>query len=458
MKNRLTLIVAVLFLGFQFTTAQNADCATQLSLFAESAKAKNYDAAEPYYAKLVTDCPSYSLATYQYGIKMYDHYLDNAPDAEKMKFAQKLIEAHQAKLEHFEDNPRVKKGDVLADIAQVMYDNKVGTTEEQYAAFDKAWDEDRKSFKSPKGLLTYFSLLVDLQEQGKKELQDVFDSYDAVITKIETENNDLATRVTPLIEKQESGEDLSSKEKRLLKNGEIYLKNYSIVTGSINGKFGKLADCDNLIPLYSSQFEEKKSNSDWLRAAAGRMSGKECTDDPLFKQLVEALHANEPSPESAYYLGILEEKAGNNSKAFEYYNESAERQTDPKKKAKVYVKLAENLKSKGSYSSARNYYRKVLEINPSYGRAYLAIAEMYAKSVNNCGNTAFEKRSVYWLAADMAEKAGRVDPSLSSTSSKTAAAYRGRAPQKADIFSEGMAGKTIRIGCWIGASVRVPNV
>jgi hypothetical protein len=83
---------------------------------------------------------------------------------------------------------------------------------------------------------------------------------------------------------------------------------------------------------------------------------------------------------------------------------------------------------------------------------------MIAQSANNCGDTAFEKRAVYWKAAEYAERAARVDPSISGTANETAAAYRGRAPQKQDIFQNDMQGKTISIGCWIGESVRVPNL
>ena len=458
MKTKATLLITALFLGIQFTNAQAADCATQLSLFATSAKNKQYDAAKPHYETLVKDCPSYSLATYQYGVRMYKHFLDKSTEANKKQNAENLIAAHQAKLKYFENDPKVDKGDVLADIAQVMYDNKLGTTEEQYAAFDKAWTTDKASFKSPKGLLTYFSLLIDLQEAGKKDLQEVFDKYDEVITKIEKENDELAVKVTPLIEKQDNQESLNRSEKISLKNGEIYLKNYSVVAGSINGKFGKIADCENLIPLYQGQFEEKKTDSNWLKSAAGRLSGKDCTDDPLFKKLVEALHTNEPSADSAFYLGRLEEQAGNMTKALKYYNESAELQTDPTKRAKVYYRLAESAKAKGSYSTARSFYNKALQNKPSLGVAYLKIADMYAKSVNNCGGTSFEKRFVYWLAADMASKAGRVDPSIKSNANQAAAAYRGRAPQKSDIFSANMAGKTVNIGCWIGSSVKVPNL
>ena len=83
---------------------------------------------------------------------------------------------------------------------------------------------------------------------------------------------------------------------------------------------------------------------------------------------------------------------------------------------------------------------------------------MYAQSANSCGEDAFSKRAVYWLAAEYAAKAGRVDPSLNDISNKTVAAYKGRAPQKSDIFQAGKAGQTIHIGCWIGESVRVPSL
>ena len=83
---------------------------------------------------------------------------------------------------------------------------------------------------------------------------------------------------------------------------------------------------------------------------------------------------------------------------------------------------------------------------------------MYAASDNNCGETTFNKRAVFWLAADEARRAGRVDPTLKKASGQTVANYMSKAPQKADIFSEGNAGQTIRIGCWIGSSVTVPSL
>jgi hypothetical protein len=83
---------------------------------------------------------------------------------------------------------------------------------------------------------------------------------------------------------------------------------------------------------------------------------------------------------------------------------------------------------------------------------------MYAKSANSCGDNPFNKRAVFWYAAQEARKAGQVDSRLKSNAAQTAASYEANAPTKAEIFSQNMAGKTINIGCWIGGSVKVPSL
>jgi tetratricopeptide (TPR) repeat protein len=188
------------------------------------------------------------------------------------------------------------------------------------------------------------------------------------------------------------------------------------------------------------------------------MDSKECSDDPFFVTLVEALHRLDPSADSAYYLGILNDKRGNSDEALKYYEESIALQTDGYKKAKILFKIANKFKDAGRKSAARNYANKALGFQPSLGRAYLLISNMYASSANDCGDTQFNKRAVYWLAAEMARKAGRVDPSLKSVADKTAVSYEGRAPSKTDIFTEGNQGQVIKFDCWINRSVTVPSL
>lgn len=456
MKTKVILFVSGVLLSSGVLQAQaNQECATTASLAYSDAKAKNYEAAFPRIQTLRQDCPSYSIVTYQYGEIILKDKLKNAPEAEKQAIVEDLIKLYEERIQHFP--AKTDAGKIYVDIAQLQYDNKIGTTEEQYAAFDKAFKENKDSFNA-KSLYTYFNLLIDLQDAGKKELQDVFTSYDSVTAAIEQQENELAAGLGKLVEKKESGETLTAKEEQQLNAFEINLKAYSTVRTGVDGLLGQRADCDNLIPLFTKDFEARKTDVNWLKSAAGRLSGKDCTEDPLFFKMVEALHKQEPSAKSALYLGQLAEADGNASKALEYYNQSAELETNASDKARVYMMIANNNKQAGRFGQARTYYRRALDAKPSTGRAYLSIADMIAQSANNCGNTTFEKRAVYWLAARYAERAGQVDPSIASNANQAAAAYHGRAPQKADIFSEGMAGKTISVGCWIGESVKVPTL
>ena len=457
MKARFIALITGAVLGSSVLSAQSNDCATMAALAYDDAKAKNYEAAYEPLMKVREECPKYSLATFQYGERALNYKIENAEGAEKEQYIEELISLWEERLELFPN--KTSKGKIYSDIAQLRYDNKIGTKEELYNAFDKVYTEDRENFTSPKGLYAYFDLMVEMQDAGDRELQDAFDNYDKVMEKIEEEENDAAERLAPLLKKQEEGEELTSKEKKQIEYAEINLKNYNLVKGSINAKLGARADCDNLIPLYKKDFEAKKSDVSWLQNANARLSAKDCTEDPLFFQVSEALHQLEPSANSAYSLGQLAEADGDRAKALEYYNEAAELEEDPNDQARIYYRIATNYKERGSFSQARNYYRKALEAKPSLGNAYLQISNMIAQSANNCGETTFDKRAVYWLAADYAARAARVDPSIASNANQTATAYRGRAPQKSDVFQGGRsAGEAIQIGCWIGETVRIPQM
>ncbi len=455
MKTKAILLFTLLLLSFSGKALAQApdDCAITLSYFIEPAKAKNYEAALPHYEKVIKECPKSSLATYQYAVKMFEYFIEEKGDKTKVE---DLIQAYRLRLENFPE--QTKEGDVLSTIAQIKYDNNIGSKMEEFKAFDEAYKKNPEEFTSGKSLYTYFSLAVDLFNEGNKDIQEIFDLYDVVTDKIDREKNTLAEKLTPLMDKEEAGTALTEKEQRAKDVYENNLGVYGTVEGSVNGKLGQLADCPNLIPLYSKDFEANKGDVNWLKRAAGRLSAKDC-EDPLFFKLVQQLHKLEPSAKSAYYLGKLAENDGKSSQALEYYNQAADLETNNSDKAKIYYSIAENFRKKGSYGQARTYYNKMIGVKPSAGIAYFKIAQMIGESSNSCGTTTFEKRAVYWLAAEMADKAARVDASIASSANAAASAYRQRAPSKSDIFSDGMSGKTISFSnCWVGGSVRVPNL
>lgn len=454
MKTQFALLFTLLALAFSSNAFAQApdDCAITLSYFIEPAKAENYEAALPHYEKVIKECPQVSLATYQYAVKMFEWFIKEKNDTSKVN---DLIRTWELRLQHFPD--RTSEGEVMATIAQLKYDNKIGDTKSQFNAFDQAFKKHPEDFTSGKSLYTYFSLAVDLFNENQKELQEIFNLYDSVNEKINVEKNNLAEKLTPLMDKDENGTSLDDKEKRAKRVYENNLDVYNTVEKSVDGKLGQLADCDNLIPFYEKDYESKKNDIEWIKAASNRLDAKDCETN-LTSKLAVRLHELEPSSTSAYLLGKRAEAEGKATTAMKYFNEAAELETDNSKKARIYYSIAENFRKAGSFSNARTYYNKMLDVRPSAGMAYYRIGSMYAESASNCGTTVFEKRAMYWLAADMMDKAARVDGSVASNAQAAAASYRQRAPQKSDIFEEGKAGQTIQFNCWVGGSVKVPNL
>ena len=456
MKKEFYLLVTMVFglSGAAIAQSQNPECMTNLSIYAEHVKVKNYDAAYTPWKMVYETCPGINKANFSYGERILKDKIDKASGAEKKAFIDDLLKLYDQSLEYFPKDYSL--ADVASDKASLLYDNKMADDAELYAMLKEAFEKDRENFDNPKALYLYFSSLVDLHGAGKQELQTVFDVYDDVTEKIEEENEKYLAQIKKLLPKEEAG-TLTSKEKRRLRAYNSYSENYGKITGSIESKLGALADCENLVPLYEKNFAEKKGDIDWVKRAVGRMFAKECTDDPLFRKLFEAQLALEPSASAYLYGGTLKAKEGDNQGAISDFDKAAELETNARKKSDILYKAA-TIARKFSKQQARSYAQKAIDANGSNGKAYLLIANLYASSANQCGSTPFEKRAVYWRAADMARRAARVDPSLSGRASQAAASYDAKAPSKTDIFQSGMAGKKVSFSCWVGGSVTVPSL
>ena len=459
MKTKITLLIAFLSISITTIFAQNEQDLETLSIFSELVKSKNYNAAYTPWMELRNRNPKFNKAIFVYGERILKYKIDNTEGDEKVGFINDMLKLWEERKVNF---PNVTpSGTYMAKACQLEYDyrktlNK--TNEVLYACFDTAYTTDAKTFTNPKSLYTYFSLMVDLYDAKGKTAQELFTKYDDISEKIEFEVKNYTNKRNAYLNEEGEVKELAQKEARKLKSYNSYLSAYDKIAGSIDTKLGARANCENLIPLYSRDFEEFKNDGVWLQRAMNRMYAKECNDDPLFVKIVEQKNALEPNADTAFYLGILKDKAGKSSEALNYYNQAVELESDSFEKSKILYKIATNFKKKGRYGQARTYYMKVLRVNPSMGRAHLAIAAMYAKSANNCGTDNFSKRAVYWLAAKEANKAGRIDPTMKKNAAKSIANYEAKAPAKSEIFSSGRAGQVIKVECWIQRSVTVPSL
>jgi tetratricopeptide (TPR) repeat protein len=452
MKTKVIILFAFTLVTFNGFAQSAANCAEKLSIFAEMAKTKNY--GEETYKQLQElrkDCPSFDKAIYIYGERTINFRIDNAKTpADKEKEVRDFIKLQ----EEFKTNFPAKALGIEVKKAMVLFENNSGTSDEVYQLLDTAFKNDKDNFSNPKALYVYFEIYVNDFEANKNgiKLQDVFTKYDQISDKIDEEEKVVSDALDVLLQKEESGTELTDKEKIAKKNHQINLDAFETIHSSMDAKIAQLATCERLIPFLGASFEENKANTEWLKRAADRLDKKGCSSDPLFSKISDALHSLNPTAESAYNLGVSFYTKKNTTKALEYFNQSAELQKDNTKKANVYYTIARSIYGTGNKVQARAYAEKALAAKPSFGEAHVYIALLYANSANDCGNDPFEKRAIYWLAAQTARKAG------TTSGNEAASSYDKLAPSKQEIFNSGRAGQSICFKCWVGKCVTVPNL
>ena len=106
MKTKLTTLFAAIIVMMTVTSNLNAqqvseECITTGSIFVEAAKVKNYEAARPSFEKLRKECPSWSLALYQYGERLLKADLKKATGSQEQTIALDLIEFLKQREQYF---------------------------------------------------------------------------------------------------------------------------------------------------------------------------------------------------------------------------------------------------------------------------------------------------------------------------------------------------------------------
>ena len=99
----------------------------QLSIFAESAKIKNYEAAYEPWKYVLDNCPKLNVATYQFGERILKDFISKSSNEEsKEKYVNELINLYDAWAENFPTRKGVNQvGKIFSSKGQAMLDNGI---------------------------------------------------------------------------------------------------------------------------------------------------------------------------------------------------------------------------------------------------------------------------------------------------------------------------------------------
>ncbi|MBN2730437.1 MAG: hypothetical protein JXR53_14525 [Bacteroidales bacterium] len=226
---------------------------------------------------------------------------------------------------------------------------------------------------------------------------------------------------------------------------------YLTADGNINSIFDPWASCEQILMIYTPKFDENKEDVEWLAKLLTLMDKKGCTDAPLYFSAAEARYAIEPSPQGAFDLGKSFYKVEKYSDAVKYLKEAVDGLEDPLEKASALLVLANTYKSLGQYSAARTAALQSAELDPTNGRQYILIGDMYMQTAASCGDNPVTQRAGYWAAADKYAKAKSVateESVIEQANARYSSAFSGF-PKNEDMFFYNITnGSSYTVSCW----------
>ena len=226
-------------------------------------------------------------------------------------------------------------------------------------------------------------------------------------------------------------------------------------------------DCDYFKPILEEEYQDDPSNPDVIKSVLVRLKRRGCPDDDPMVQEIDAVwktyaakvNAQKQAEFDANNPGSMAKKMydeGDFEGAANKFQEAIDAETDPLKKANYLNSLASiKFRKLSQYGEARSIAKKAAGLKPNWGRPYMLIGDMYAKSARSCGDS-WNQRLAIIAAIDKYSYAKSIDPSVSDEANSRISRYTNSLPAQDEGFMRGVkAGQSVTVGCWIGESVKV---
>jgi len=415
--------------------SDSISCVTHASLYLEFYKQKNYADALPHWRWIFINCPIASQNTYIFGAKIIGSKINEAQDTKtRNAYIDTLMMVYDNRIKYFGNEPKSRPGLVKGRQGLELNNYKPSDTMRVYDYLRKSIELEGLNV-DPIVVSTYYTIVDNLVSSKHFEMDSITETYDELSEIVDQK----------LIQ---------------LKDDTIHLSIWAGVKALLEIRFEPYATCDQIVKIYTKKFNQSPNDTTLLKKITRLLDKKDCTKTELFFLSTESLHKNKPTGRSAYLMGKMywfktDASKEDISKAENYFIEAIPGLDEPLK-AKTYYYLAVINMDKKSFSEARSYAQKSLQINPNDGKCYILIGDMYAASAAGCGSDEIASRAGYWAAVDKFIKARNVDAKVSEDANKKIATYTAYFPTRERLFfNDVKEGNSYMVGCWIGESTTV---
>lgn len=373
---------------------------------------------------------------------------------------------------------------------RTLYQSKMNRTEDpalkkEYAAkvvelFDaqlKCYPKDKSYYLGRKGYdmfyylgygyvpATYDALVAAVDDGGNDTEYIVFDPLAQVMVYLFKTNQLTKEQVRSTYEKMDA-----IMQHNIENNGDLsqYFKDVkAIVTSNFTEIESQVFDCnyfkEKLIPQYRKNENDleiiqyvylklKKEGCDSLDVVMVELRDKyEVLAIEINKKLEADRRISDP-----VYDAIQLQKEGKYREAVARYQEGIDKADDKEVKAQCYYSIAFiQTWQLQQYTTARDNARKAASLKSSWGKPYVLIGDMYAKTSRNCGDD-WQSRLAILAALEKYSYAKSIDSSVSDDVNDRYRNYAGSKPDKETGFMLGVKeGQQAKVECWIGETVTV---
>lgn len=406
---KIVLISSLAFLSTVSNAQDDNKCAANYSIYKEFLNVESYHNAVNSFRIVFNDCPKFSKTIYIDGVKIYKGLISKTTDAS-------LINAY-------------------VDTIKNIYAKRIENYGEEAQCLSRMAFDVMKLRKADTAYLEAFNIFEkSVALSGENTDLSTFSAYFQLATTLSAQkkltNEKLFNVIVPNLFFVKKNSDQEKVEKILT---------------SLNKNLSRL----NYQADFEKLFDEKyslTSNADEIRFLSNIISDLNCEGCSLFALAAEKLYAENPTAEAAALIARFNRKNKNYDKAAQYYAEAVDKETDDLKKASYLYESALVANYQKKYANAVSFAKKSLALNPQNAGSYLLIGAVYGSNASLFGKDDFDRRQIYWVAADYVAKAKKTDASLSEQADQLLKKYSALFPNKEDAFMHSVkAGDVVKV-------------
>ena len=405
---------------------KRSEAETLWTLFDDTYKQGDYEAAKPHLEKIMDKFPGLSTAVYINALKVWkDSYKNTKDAATKLEHAEKIMKLYQMRYDNFEGE-KTKVIDRQAMDAFQYYYKDSNKTQELIDLFEEAY--------RLKGNEAYYPL-------GRYYMNMATFAY---VRKVITDDDEILRiydRCTEHIDYQIA----KAKDAGKSSNRQEAIKEF------VDKKLAdlKLVDCDFVVEKLVPEFEKNPDDAELANKIFAFAFEGGCTDAKWFIDAARKVFESNPQYGVGYLLGVKfgSEKDFDTSK--DYFIRAAELTEDNTDKAKALKQVAVTERIQGNKAEARNFALKSAEIDPTLKEEMFTLIGDMVLGSDECDKkqSQVDDRARFIVAHNYYVQA---------KNNVKAAQARSYFPTIGDIFTATKKeGDSIFVGCWIQKTAKL---